>query len=130
MGGDHRRPPREPRLVQPTDGQLTRARHAAHPESAPGCSGTGIDRALRRGLCRPPPKRAKPAAPPKPNCSEWIANALADAGVTTVYGGHGGALVPLVNAVVAHPRLRWVCTRNEANASLMAAAEAKLQAML
>ena len=74
----------------------------------------------------PPPKRAKPAAPPKPNCSEWIANALADAGVTTVYGGHGGALVPLVNAVVAHPRLRWVCTRNEANASLMAAAEAKL----
>lgn len=59
-------------------------------------------------------------------CSEWICNALADAGVTHVYGGHGGALAPLVNAVVSDPRLTWVCTRNEANASLMAAAHAKL----
>lgn len=32
----------------------------------------------------------------------------------------------LVNAVCDHPTLHWVCTRNEANASLMAAADAKL----
>ena len=49
-----------------------------------------------------------------------------DAGVTHVFGGHGGALVPLVNAIVNNPKVRWVCTRNEANASLMAAAYAKL----
>ncbi|OLP96269.1 putative acetolactate synthase large subunit [Symbiodinium microadriaticum] len=49
-----------------------------------------------------------------------------DAGVTHVFGGHGGALVPLVNAIVSHPKVQWVCTRNEANASLMAAAYAKL----
>ena len=82
-------------------------------------------RARRDGAADAPPAPPAPPPPP-PNCSEWIANALADAGVTTVYGGHGGALVPLVNAIVAHPRLQWVCTRNEANASLMAAAEAKL----
>ena len=40
-----------------------------------------------------------------PNISEWIMNALADLGVRVVYGGHGGALVPLVNAVCTHPDL-------------------------
>ena len=58
--------------------------------------------------------------------ADFIAQSLVDAGVANVYGGHGGALVPLVNAVVDHPDLRWVCTRNEANASLMAAADTKL----
>jgi thiamine pyrophosphate-dependent acetolactate synthase large subunit-like protein len=42
-----------------------------------------------------------------------------------VYGGHGGALVPLVNAVVAHPALTWVYARNEHDAATMAAAHAK-----
>jgi thiamine pyrophosphate-dependent acetolactate synthase large subunit-like protein len=41
-------------------------------------------------------------------------------------GGHGGALVPLVNAVVAHPSLTWVYGRNEHDAATMAAAHAKL----
>lgn len=58
--------------------------------------------------------------------SEWIANAIADTGCTTVYGGHGGALVPLVNAVCAHPALTWVCARNEHDAATMAAAHAKM----
>lgn len=58
--------------------------------------------------------------------SEWIANAIADTGCTVVYGGHGGALVPLVNAVVAHPALTWVCARNEHDAATMAAAHAKM----
>jgi thiamine pyrophosphate-dependent acetolactate synthase large subunit-like protein len=51
--------------------------------------------------------------------------------VTVVYGGHGGALVPLVNAIVNNGSgLKWVCVRNEANASLMAAAQAKLTGQL
>ena len=61
----------------------------------------------------------------KTSASAFIAQSLVDAGVRQVYGGHGGALVPLVNAVCDrcdHEELTWVCTRNEANASLMAAA--------
>jgi len=61
----------------------------------------------------------------KPNISQWIANAIADTGCRVVYGGHGGALVPLVNAVVEHPLLKWVCARNEHDAATMAAAHAK-----
>ena len=82
------------------------------------------------GLCNVPDKFTPEServekSPPVGNCSTWVANALVDAGVTVVYGGHGGALAPLVNAVVANERLKWVCCRNEANASLMAAAHAK-----
>jgi thiamine pyrophosphate-dependent acetolactate synthase large subunit-like protein len=62
----------------------------------------------------------------KPTISEWIAQAIAESGCTVVYGGHGGALVPLVNAVCAHPELTWVCARNEHDAATMAAAHAKL----
>ena len=58
--------------------------------------------------------------------ADFIAQSLVDAGVRRVYGGHGGALVPLVNAVCDNKDLHWVCTRNEANASLMAAAATKL----
>ena len=61
-----------------------------------------------------------------PSISEWIANAIADTGCRIVYGGHGGALVPLVNAICAHPDLTWVCARNEHDAATMAAAHAKL----
>jgi thiamine pyrophosphate-dependent acetolactate synthase large subunit-like protein len=60
------------------------------------------------------------------NIAEWIANAIADTGCTVVYGGHGGALVPLVNAVCANPALTWVCARNEHDAATMAAAHAKM----
>jgi thiamine pyrophosphate-dependent acetolactate synthase large subunit-like protein len=63
---------------------------------------------------------------PNPSISEWIANAIADTGCTVVYGGHGGALVPLVDAVCNHPLLTWVCARNEHDAATMAAAHAKL----
>ena len=58
--------------------------------------------------------------------SDFICQSLVEAGVRQVFGGHGGALVPLVNSVCKHPNLTWVCTRNETNASLMAAASAKL----
>jgi len=60
------------------------------------------------------------------NISDWVANAIADCGCTVVYGGHGGALVPLVNAVCAHPKLTWVYARNEHDAAEMAAAHAKM----
>ena len=57
--------------------------------------------------------------------SQWIANAIADTGCRVVYGGHGGALAPLVDAIVQHPSLTWVCARNEHDAATMAAAHAK-----
>lgn len=60
------------------------------------------------------------------NISQWIANAIADTGCKVVYGGHGGALVPLVNAVCRHPQLTWVCARNEHDAATLAAAHAKM----
>ena len=49
--------------------------------------------------------------------AEWIAHAIADTGCRVVYGGHGGALVPLVNAICAHPELTWVYGRNEHDAA-------------
>jgi thiamine pyrophosphate-dependent acetolactate synthase large subunit-like protein len=63
--------------------------------------------------------------------SEWIANAIADTAsehrkTIPIFAGHGGALVPLVNAVEAHARLQFVYARNEHDAATMAAAYAKL----
>ena len=40
--------------------------------------------------------------------AEFLCNALAQSGVTHVFGGHGGAVVPLINAVVGNPSLTWV----------------------
>ena len=59
-----------------------------------------------------------------------VAESLHRMGVTHVYGGHGGAVIPLVSSIVKHPGLTWVYTRNEANASLSAAAYAKLTGRL
>eukprot|EP00929_Paragymnodinium_shiwhaense_P105125 TRINITY_DN7004_c0_g1_i2.p1 TRINITY_DN7004_c0_g1~~TRINITY_DN7004_c0_g1_i2.p1 ORF type:complete len:641 (-),score=116.34 TRINITY_DN7004_c0_g1_i2:140-2062(-) len=70
------------------------------------------------------------ARQPTVTCSDWIANALADAGASIVFGGHGGALVPMVNAVSNNKRLKWVVARSEGNASLMAAAHGKLTGKL
>jgi thiamine pyrophosphate-dependent acetolactate synthase large subunit-like protein len=59
--------------------------------------------------------------------ADFVAEALVSAGVTHVFGGHGGAVVPLIEAIEANPKLTWVYMRNEANASLAAHAAAKLQ---
>lgn len=56
----------------------------------------------------------------------YIADSLANQGVRHVFGGHGGSVIPLVNAVASHKKLNWVYTRNEQAASLAAAASAKL----
>ncbi|KNC82637.1 hypothetical protein SARC_05077 [Sphaeroforma arctica JP610] len=62
--------------------------------------------------------------------AEYVAEALATAGVELVFGGHGGAVIALVNAIERHPKLTWVCMKNENNASLAAAAQAKLTGRL
>jgi thiamine pyrophosphate-dependent acetolactate synthase large subunit-like protein len=62
--------------------------------------------------------------------SEFLCQALVSAGVTHIFGGHGGAIVPLIDAIVAHPSLTWVYCRCEVNASMAAAAYAKLHGTL
>lgn len=62
--------------------------------------------------------------------AQFLCEALSQAGVTHVFGGHGGAVVPLIDAIVAHPKLTWVYARCETNASQMAAADAKLRGSL
>lgn len=62
--------------------------------------------------------------------AEFLVHALVSAGVTHVFGGHGGAVVPLVDAIMAHPSIKWVYCRCEVNASQAAAAYAKLHGTL
>jgi len=62
--------------------------------------------------------------------AEAIVQALVDAGVTHVFGGHGAAVVPIICAIVKHPNIEWVLMRNETNASLAAAAYGKLTGSL
>ena len=62
--------------------------------------------------------------------SDFLCQALVSAGVTHVFGGHGGSVVPLIDAIVAHPSLTWVYCRCEVNASMAAAAYAKLHGTL
>mmetsp|Transcript_21275 Transcript_21275/g.60379 ORF Transcript_21275/g.60379 Transcript_21275/m.60379 type:complete len:654 (-) Transcript_21275:66-2027(-) len=64
------------------------------------------------------------------NVAEFIVQELVSYGVTHVFGGHGGAVVPLVQAICEHPQLQWICMRCEVNASLAAAAHAKLTGRL
>lgn len=45
--------------------------------------------------------------------SELICEVLVNFGVTHIFGGHGGAVVGLVDAIVSHPKLTWVYTRCE-----------------
>lgn len=58
--------------------------------------------------------------------AEFLVHALASVGVTHVFGGHGGAVVPLIDAIEASPDIEWIYCRCEVNASLAAAAHAKL----
>lgn len=45
---------------------------------------------------------------------------LAAAGVDTVFGVPGGPILPLIDAIVGHPRMRFVLTRHEEGAVFMA----------
>ena len=62
--------------------------------------------------------------------ADFLCHALVSAGVTHVFGGHGGAVVGLIDAIVRHPQLVWVYCRCETNASQAAAAYAKLHGRL
>jgi thiamine pyrophosphate-dependent acetolactate synthase large subunit-like protein len=59
--------------------------------------------------------------------SDYIVQRLVDCGVTHVFGGHGGAVVPLIDSICAHPKITWIYMRCELNASIAAAAFAKLR---
>lgn len=61
----------------------------------------------------------------KMSVAELMVEMLVAAGVTHVFGGHGGAVITLVNAINAHPDVQWVYMRNEQSASLAACAHAK-----
>lgn len=64
------------------------------------------------------------------NVADYIAQDLVEHGVTHVFGYPGASILPLLQAVVEHPRLEWVLMRNEAAASLAASAQAKLTGRL
>ena len=56
-----------------------------------------------------------------------LANTLSDLGVTHVFGGHGGAIMNVIDAIVNHPKLEWVYIGCETNAPIAAGAYAKLR---
>jgi thiamine pyrophosphate-dependent acetolactate synthase large subunit-like protein len=62
--------------------------------------------------------------------ADYIAHCLVDCGVTHVFGGHGGAVVPLIDSICRHPKLTWVLTRIEVSASMAASAYAKVSGTL
>ena len=64
------------------------------------------------------------------NIADYIAQNLVEHGVTHVFGYPGASILPLLQSVVNHPDLEWVLMRNEAAASLAAAAQAKLTGRL
>ncbi len=58
--------------------------------------------------------------------AELICHLLSNYNITHIFGGHGGAIVPLVDAIESHPNLTFVLNRCEVNASQAAMAYAKL----
>jgi glyoxylate carboligase len=62
--------------------------------------------------------------------TDYVADVLVRQGVQSVFGGPGGAVLPLVTALSTRPDLRWVYMRNEQAASLAACADAKLSGRL
>ena len=51
--------------------------------------------------------------------SDFLCEALVANGVTHVFGGHGGAIVGLIDAIVTHPKLTWVYARCEGERSFI-----------
>ena len=68
---------------------------------------------------------------PTSSVADFVVQCLIDCGVHHVFGGHGGSVVPLINAIIrsnqgdAHG-VRWVYCRTEVNAAMAAAAYGKL----
>eukprot|EP00667_Euglena_gracilis_P033913 EG_transcript_56948 len=59
--------------------------------------------------------------------AEYVVQCLVDCGVTHVFGGHGAAVVPLIDAISARDDIAFVYSRCEVNAALTASAYAKLR---
>ncbi len=60
------------------------------------------------------------------NVADYVVEQLEVWGSRTVYGVPGDAILPLVDAINRHPRMRFISVKHESAAALMASAEAKL----
>lgn len=60
------------------------------------------------------------------NVADYVVEQLDAWGVRNIYGVPGDALLPLLEAIGKHPRLRFISVKHEGAAALMASAEAKL----
>lgn len=58
--------------------------------------------------------------------AEFLVEQLDAWGVRNIYGVPGDAILPFLDAIGKYPRLRFISTKHEASAALMASAEAKL----
>lgn len=58
--------------------------------------------------------------------ADYLVEQLDAWGIHNVYGVPGDAILPFVDAINRHPRLRFICVKHESAAALMASAEAKL----
>ena len=72
---------------------------------------------------------------PTATVAEFVCRCLLDCGVRHVFGGHGGSVVPLINAIIKTNEggaagLKWVYCRTEVNAAMCAAAYGKLRSAL
>lgn len=60
------------------------------------------------------------------NVAENLVAALADHGVTTVWGVVGGALNPITDAIRREDRIEWIGVRHEEAAAFAAGAQSQL----
>lgn len=60
------------------------------------------------------------------NVADYVLEQLEAWGVRKIYGLPGDAILPLIDAINRHPRIRFISVKHESAAALMASAEAKL----
>ena len=60
------------------------------------------------------------------NVADYVLEQLEAWGILTIYGLPGDAILPLIDAINRHPKIRFISVKHEAVAALMASAEAKL----
>lgn len=60
------------------------------------------------------------------NVAQFLVEQLDAWGVQTVYGVPGDAILPFLDAINQHPRLKFISVKHESTAAFMASAEAKL----
>lgn len=60
------------------------------------------------------------------NVADYVLEQLEVWGIQRIYGVPGDAILPLIDAISRHPKLRFISVKHESAAALMASAEAKL----